>query len=71
MLQKASLALLSIYQKYLRQILPLSCRFAPSCSEYAKQAILKYGFFKGWVKAIKRLLSCHPFSGKEGYDPLR
>jgi len=70
MLQRASLNLITIYQKYVRIILPCSCRFTPSCSEFAKQAILKYGFVKGGLKATKRLSCCHPFSGKAGYDPL-
>jgi putative membrane protein insertion efficiency factor len=69
-LKKIPLLLLDIYQSYIRTLLPVCCRFSPSCSEYAKQAILKYGFLKGLGKAIKRLLLCHPFSGKAGYDPL-
>ena len=47
----------------------VKCKFYPSCSEYMKQAILKYGCFKGCFKGIKRLLKCHPFA-KGGYDPL-
>jgi putative membrane protein insertion efficiency factor len=70
MLEGISIKLINIYQKYFRGILPSSCRFFPACSEYAKQAILKYGFFAGILKATKRLFLCHPFSNKEGYDPL-
>ena len=58
------------YQKFLRPLLPPSCRFYPSCSEYALQAIEKYGIFKGSLKALKRVLKCHPLSGHSGYDPL-
>ncbi|MFA5005370.1 MAG: membrane protein insertion efficiency factor YidD [Candidatus Omnitrophota bacterium] len=70
MLRKASLWGLGFYQRYLRPALPCSCRFSPSCSEYTKLAIIKYGFSKGVFKGIKRLLRCHPFSGRSGYDPL-
>lgn len=45
------------------------CKFYPSCSEYTKQAIDKYGGLKGSIKGIKRILRCNPFS-KGGYDPL-
>lgn len=61
--------LINIYQNT-----PLSChkacRFTPTCSEYTKQAIIKYGVKKGLKLGIKRLLKCHPF-GKYGYDPLK
>ncbi|MBM3254764.1 MAG: membrane protein insertion efficiency factor YidD [Candidatus Omnitrophica bacterium] len=70
MLRRIALALLGIYQRYLRIILPSSCRFLPSCSEYARQAIEKYGILWGGIKATKRLLHCHPLSQKNGYDPL-
>lgn len=46
------------------------CRFTPTCSEYMKIAIEKYGTFKGLKLGIKRLLRCHPF-GKYGYDPVK
>lgn len=71
MLQKIALKLLDIYQGYIRTVLPCACRFSPSCSEYTKQAIEKYGFFRGAFKGLGRLLRCHPFSGRSGYDPLK
>ena len=46
-----------------------SCRFIPTCSQYALQAVEKYGAFKGSCLAIRRILKCHPFH-KGGYDPL-
>ena len=46
------------------------CRFVPTCSEYAMQAIEKYGAFKGGYLALRRILKCHPFH-KGGYDPLK
>jgi putative membrane protein insertion efficiency factor len=51
------------------RILPPSCRYAPSCSEYAIQAIRKYGAVKGSWLAAKRLMRCHPWGGS-GYDPV-
>jgi putative membrane protein insertion efficiency factor len=70
MLEKFSLHLIGIYQRHIRIVLPESCRFSPSCSEYTRQAISKYGFFRGVSKGCARLLHCHPFSGKRVYDPL-
>lgn len=46
------------------------CKFYPTCSEYTKQAIEKYGLLKGTLLGIKRILKCNPFS-KGGYDPLK
>ncbi|WP_375196986.1 membrane protein insertion efficiency factor YidD [Sphingobium sp.] len=51
------------------RVLPPSCRYAPSCSEYAIQAIRKYGAVKGSWLATKRLMRCHPWGGS-GYDPV-
>ncbi len=51
------------------RILPPSCRYAPSCSEYASQALGKYGAIKGGWLAVKRILRCHPWGG-HGYDPV-
>jgi hypothetical protein len=65
-----ALKLIDVYQRYIRPAMPASCRFEPSCSEYTKQAIQKYGLIKGVCKGIKRILRCHPFSGRSGYDPL-
>ncbi|MGD1006421.1 MAG: membrane protein insertion efficiency factor YidD [Ignavibacteriaceae bacterium] len=60
---------IKIYKKYLSPLLPPSCRFYPTCSEYAIQAIEKYGIFKGGAKAVWRILRCNPFN-KGGFDPL-
>ena len=70
MSMKPSVFLIEKYQKYLRPQFPPSCRFEPSCSEFTKQAILKYGFIKGIFKGLTRICRCHPLSGQSGYDPL-
>lgn len=60
------------YQKFISPVLKrgeINCKYYPSCSEYMKQAIEKYGCFKGIYLGIKRILRCHPFA-KGGYDPL-
>jgi len=55
------LAVIRLYQLVLRPLLPPSCRFYPSCSEYACQSLRKYGPFKGSWRALLRLARCHPF----------
>jgi putative membrane protein insertion efficiency factor len=57
------------YQFCISPLLGPSCRFTPTCSEYARQALIKYGPFKGLWLALKRLLRCHPWGGS-GYDPV-
>jgi putative membrane protein insertion efficiency factor len=61
--------LVTLYQKLLSPWLPPACRYTPSCSQYAKEALLKYGVFRGLVLALKRLARCHPFHAG-GYDPV-
>ena len=63
------LKIIRVYQKYLSPLLGPSCRFHPTCSEYAFQAIETYGVFKGGFLAIKRILKCNPWGGS-GADPL-
>ena len=57
------------YQYFISPLTPPSCRFTPSCSEYARQALLKHGPFKGLALAIWRILRCNPWGGS-GYDPV-
>lgn len=57
------------YQRYISILLPPSCRYLPSCSEYAAGAIREYGPAKGVLLALKRICRCHPFHAG-GYDPL-
>ncbi|MDO4355298.1 MAG: membrane protein insertion efficiency factor YidD [Clostridia bacterium] len=63
------LALLRFYKREISPYLPPSCRFVPTCSEYAMQAVQKYGALKGGYLAIRRILRCHPFH-PGGYDPV-
>jgi hypothetical protein len=65
-----AISLLRIYKYAISPLLPPSCRFTPTCSEYAAEAIEKNGFFKGMFLGVKRLLRCHPFHAG-GYDPVR
>jgi len=57
------------YQRFISPLTPPSCRFTPTCSQYAVEALRKYGPFKGSWLAVKRLLRCHPLGGS-GYDPV-
>jgi len=68
MMKKFVLFLINIYQKF-SKYKPAVCRFYPTCSEYTKQAILKYGLLKGGFLGIKRICRCHPFN-PGGYDPV-
>ncbi|NIM19335.1 MAG: membrane protein insertion efficiency factor YidD [Candidatus Latescibacteria bacterium] len=58
-----------IYQRSISPLLPQSCRFYPSCSEYAAQAIEKYGLWRGAVLSARRLSRCHPWH-EGGFDPV-
>ncbi len=57
------------YQKFISPYTPASCRYYPTCSSYAIQALKKHGALKGSYLAIKRILSCNPWGGS-GYDPV-
>jgi putative membrane protein insertion efficiency factor len=63
------LFLIKAYKIFLSPILPPSCRYYPTCSEYSAEAIRKHGPFKGGWLALKRILSCHPWGG-HGFDPV-
>ena len=58
-----------LYQRFVSPLIGPSCRFTPTCSQYAVEAIQKYGPFKGVYLTIRRLLRCHPWGGS-GYDPV-
>ncbi len=61
--------LIRLYRYLISPLLPNSCRFYPSCSEYALEALERHGFFKGGFLALRRLLRCHPFH-PGGIDPV-
>jgi len=63
------LAAIRIYRSWISPILPGSCRFAPTCSTYAHQALERHGAWKGALLTARRLLKCHPFH-PGGYDPV-
>ena len=63
------LALLAFYKRILSPVLPSACRFYPTCSEYAREAIQRYGAARGGWMAMKRLWRCRPLGGG-GYDPV-
>ena len=58
-----------IYRRYISPFKKPCCRFMPTCSEYAIEALRKYGVIKGLYLSVKRILKCHPFH-KGGYDPV-
>lgn len=60
-MKKILIFLIELYQNYVAPFLPKSCRFYPTCSNYAKEALIKYGFIKGSIKALIRLSKCHPW----------
>ncbi len=68
MIKKIVLFLIKIYQK-ISKYTPAVCRFTPTCSEYTRQAIEKYGVIKGGWLGVKRICKCHPLH-EGGYDPV-
>lgn len=64
------LGALRAYKRNVSPLLPPACRYTPSCSEYAMDAVERHGVAKGLALAVKRVLSCNPFS-RGGYDPVR
>ena len=71
-MKKLLLALIRVYQKYVSPAFPPRCRFIPTCSQYAVEAMEKYGALKGSWLALKRLSRCHPFQFGEHhfFDPV-
>lgn len=67
--KRALILLIRFYRRQISPALPPSCRFSPTCSEYALEAVEKYGAIKGGYLAVRRILRCNPFH-KGGYDPV-
>lgn len=64
-----ALSLIRLYQSTLSRVLPSVCRFTPTCSQYALEAIQKYGVLRGTHMAARRIVRCNPFT-EGGYDPV-
>ncbi len=69
-MKKLLLSLIRVYRRSISPLLPPSCRFVPTCSQYALEAIEKYGAARGGWLALKRFLRCHPFHKGGWYDPV-
>ena len=64
------IGIIKVYKMVISPYLAPSCRYLPTCSEYTIESLKTYGLIKGLFKATKRILSCHPFSKKNGFDPV-
>ena len=60
---------IKLYQNFVSPLLPSTCRYSPTCSEYSKQSLVKFGLIKGSIVSIKRIIKCNPWGGS-GYDPV-
>ncbi|MEI3376940.1 MAG: membrane protein insertion efficiency factor YidD [Coriobacteriales bacterium] len=67
--RRLAVSMVGFYRKYISPMFPPSCRYVPTCSEYAMIALQRYGFIKGSWMAIKRICRCHPWH-PGGYDPV-
>ncbi len=67
--QRIALAAIALYRRLLSPLFPPACRYTPSCSEYASEAIARFGVMRGARLAALRLLRCHPWHAS-GYDPV-
>lgn len=69
MMKTILIKIVLLYRQHISPLSPPSCRFTPTCSAYALEALQKYGARKGFWLALRRFLKCHPFH-KGGYDPV-
>ena len=71
-MKRVLLGAIEVYQRHISPALPPACRFLPTCSEYARQAVEKYGAARGSLLAAKRMSRCHPFHKQKSieYDPV-
>lgn len=68
-MRSVALSVIRFYQRFISPLLPPTCRFEPSCSQYGYEAIARYGIVRGGWLAVKRISRCHPFN-PGGYDPV-
>ena len=69
-MKRTLLFLIAVYQRHISPAVPGKCRFRPTCSDYAIEAIRKYGAFRGSSLALRRILRCHPFYKGDIFDPV-
>ena len=69
-MKRLFLGLIRFYQRYISPAFPPRCRFIPTCSKYALEAVEKYGAWRGGALALRRFLRCHPFYKGDMYDPV-
>ena len=69
-MKKVLLFVIRFYQRYISPAFPARCRFSPTCSQYALEAVERYGAFWGGLLAVKRLLRCNPFYKGDYFDPV-
>ena len=69
MVSRLLIGIIAVYQKAISPILPAACRYTPTCSQYARDALRKHGTVKGSWLAARRIVRCHPWGG-HGYDPV-
>ena len=69
-MKKVFLSMIRFYQQHISPAFPRRCRYYPTCSAYAYQAITKYGALKGGWLAFKRFMRCNPFSRRDYFDPV-
>ena len=68
--KRIMLGMIRFYRRFISPMFPPCCRFTPTCSQYALEAITKYGALKGGYLAVRRILRCHPFYKGDPYDPV-
>ena len=69
-MKRILLACIKFYQRAISPFFPARCRYVPTCSQYAVEAIERFGPWKGGWLAFRRLMRCHPFSGHDRFDPV-